>query len=182
MILTQSDCMPMKSAIPYLIILDIGDLMIKLYKRIDGELYYHEAWSHKSIVTEHWGKVGERGESAEHKRNKKLSDEDDIKRVLAKSMSNGFEPLDDDDLVPLLIEYTIEGMGSSKDLKKRRSLEDRMNELIGWTGLGNCDGGSIGSGTMEVCCFVVDFKIAKDVIENDLKGTEFADYSRIYQE
>jgi hypothetical protein len=61
-------------------------------------------------------------------------------------------------------------------------LEDRMNETLGWTGLGNCDGGSIGSGTMEVCCFVVDFKIAKHVIEEDLKNTRFADYSRIYDE
>ena len=61
-------------------------------------------------------------------------------------------------------------------------LEDRMNETLGWTGLGNCDGGSIGSGTMEVCCFVVDFKTAKRVIEEDLKNTRFADYSRIYDE
>ena len=156
--------------------------MIKLYKHIDGELHYHEAWSNKSIITEHWGKVGERGESVEQKRNKKLSEENDIKRVLAKPMSNGFESFDDDDLVTLIIEYVIEGMGSTKDLDKRHALEDRINELIGWTGLGNCDGGSIGTGTMEVCCFVVDFKIAKLVIEKDLNETMFADYSRIYQE
>lgn len=35
---------------------------------------------------------------------------------------------------------------------------------------------------MEVCCYVVDFEIAKRVIENDLKDTEFADYSRICDE
>ena len=29
---------------------------------------------------------------------------------------------------------------------------------------------------------VVDFDIAKSVIEADLKGTEFADYTRIYDE
>jgi len=57
-----------------------------------------------------------------------------------------------------------------------------MNETLGWTGLGNCDGGNIGSGTMEVCCFVVDFELAKKVIEIDLKNTEFADYTRIYNE
>ncbi len=57
-----------------------------------------------------------------------------------------------------------------------------MNETLGWSGLGHCDGGSIGSGTMEVCCFVVDFDIAKSVIEADLKSTEFDDYSRIYDE
>ncbi|WP_244951636.1 hypothetical protein [Pseudoalteromonas luteoviolacea] len=57
-----------------------------------------------------------------------------------------------------------------------------MNETLGWTGLGHCDGGSIGSGTMEVCNYVVDFKVAKTVIENDLKGTEFENYTRIYDE
>ncbi|HEY1717808.1 MAG TPA: hypothetical protein VGH42_05860, partial [Verrucomicrobiae bacterium] len=61
-------------------------------------------------------------------------------------------------------EYAIEGMGNATDLKKRHGLEERMNETLGWTGLGLCDGGSIGSGTMEVCCYVVDFQIAKDAI------------------
>jgi hypothetical protein len=35
---------------------------------------------------------------------------------------------------------------------------------------------------MEVCCFVIDFDIAKKIIEQDLKDTEFADYTRIFDE
>jgi hypothetical protein len=35
---------------------------------------------------------------------------------------------------------------------------------------------------MEVCCYVVDFEIAKRVIAADLEGTPFADYTRIYRE
>lgn len=54
--------------------------------------------------------------------------------------------------------------------------------MLGWTGLGHCDGGSIGSGTMEVCCFVVDFEIGRKVIAADLKGTKFDDYTRIFDE
>jgi hypothetical protein len=73
-------------------------------------------------------------------------------------------------------------MGCGEDVEKRHRLQERMDETLGWTGLGHCDGGSIGSGTMEVCCYVVDFEIAKKVIENDLKGTEFEDYTRIYDE
>jgi hypothetical protein len=73
-------------------------------------------------------------------------------------------------------------MGSEEDLNKHHQLEDRMNETLGWTGLGACDGGSIGSGTMEICNFVVDFDVAKKVIIDDLVGTEFADYTRIYRE
>lgn len=35
---------------------------------------------------------------------------------------------------------------------------------------------------MEVCCPVVDFDVARAVIEADLASTEFARFSRIYQE
>lgn len=48
--------------------------------------------------------------------------------------------------------------------------------------MGMCDGGSIGSGSMEVCSYVVDFEVAKILIENDLAGTEFANYTRIFDE
>jgi hypothetical protein len=156
--------------------------MLRLYKRIKRVLHYHEAWAHGAKITEHWGIVGQRGETAEHKRNKKVSEEKDVEHVLSKPIAEGFEPIDVDDHAVLLIEYPVEGMGNSKDLNKRHAIEDRMNETLGWTGLGNCDGGSIGTGTMEVCCFVVDFKIAKRIIEEDLKNTKFADYARIYDE
>jgi hypothetical protein len=156
--------------------------MHTIYKRIKRVLHYHEAWAHGSKITEHWGRVGERGETVEHKRNKKLSEEENLQQVLSEPLSEGFEPIEEDEHAVLLIEYSIEGMGNKKDLAKRHALEDRMNETLGWTGLGLCDGGSIGSGTMEVCCFVVDFKIAKRVIEVDLKNTTFADYSRIFDE
>ncbi len=156
--------------------------MLKLYKRIKRVLHYHEAWVSGSKLTEHWGIVGEQGESREHKRNKKLAAEADIERVLAAPLAAGYEPIDAEDQTILLIEYPVEGMGTTKDLDKRHALEDRMNETLGWTGLGNCDGGSMGSGTMEVCCYVVDFEVTKRVIENDLKGTEFGDYTRIYDE
>lgn len=56
-----------------------------------------------------------------------------------------------------------------------------MDEVLGWTGLGHTDGGSIGTRTMEVRCVVVDFDIAKKVIEEKLKDTEFCDYTRIYK-
>ncbi len=87
-----------------------------------------------------------------------------------------------EDHAVLMIEYQVDGMGSEDDLAKRHQLEDRMNETLGWTGLGACDGGSIGSGTMEICNVVVDFDAAKKVIEEDLVGTEFANYTRIYRE
>jgi hypothetical protein len=42
--------------------------MLKLYKRIEGVLQYHEAWTEEDngVAVEHWGIVGDRGESKSH--------------------------------------------------------------------------------------------------------------------
>ena len=156
--------------------------MNKLYQRVDGALHYHEAWAEGTKIIEHWGVAGERGETATHPLPKKVDVEAAIADVLKAAVARGFVSVDEIGEVTLLIEYAVDGFGTPADVKKRHSLEDRMNETLGWTGLGNCDGGSIGSGTMEVCCFVADFEMAKRIIEADLAGTKFANFTRIYQE
>ena len=156
--------------------------MLKLYKRIGGILHYHEAWAAGSKFMEHWGVAGERGETAEHKLPKKADPQAAVAEVLGKAIAQGYVPVDQFGETTLLIEYAVDEFGTPADLKKRHALEKRMNETLGWTGLGNCDGGSIGSGTMEICCFVVDFAIALRVIEADLKDTPFGDYARIHRE
>ncbi len=157
--------------------------MLKLYRREDGSVAdYHEAWVADSSIIEHWGNLGETGSTREHRIDRQISEDENIRRVLAPAFARGFEPIHLDDHAVCIIEYAVRGMGTAADLEKRHKLEDRMNETLGWTGLGCCDGGSIGSGTMEVCCLVVEFETARRVIESDLHGTEFADYSRIYDE
>ncbi len=156
--------------------------MIKLYKGTTSGVLYHEAWSGDCTITEHWGKLGDLGSTRDHI----LTEADDpnevIEAVLAPARANGFTELNDGDLQLLLIEYRIQGMGSTADLDKRQALEDRMNEVLGWVGLGQCEGGNIGYGTMEVCCLVVDFELARSLIEADLAGSVFEDYSRIFVE
>ncbi len=45
----------------------------------------------------------------------------------------------------------------------------------------NCfDGGGVGSGTVEVCCYVFDFEIIKAAIEHNFKDTEFENDFNIY--
>ena len=126
--------------------------------------------------------AGERGDKATHKLPKKADAGAAVADVLKGAVAQGYVPVDEIGEATLLIEYAVDGFGTSADLNKRHSLEDRMNETLGWTGIGNCDGGSIGSGTMEVCCFVADFEVAKRIIEADLAGTKFADFTRIYHE
>ena len=157
--------------------------MQKLYKRSNGRpVAYYEAWLDERTITEHWGELGEEGQSRESKADEKLTEEENLHAKLAGAIADGYEPIEFEEHAVLLVEYAIDGMGSSADLKKRHELEERLDQTLGWTGLGNCDGGSIGSGTMEACCYVVDFETAKRVIASDLKATNFSDYSRIYQE
>lgn len=156
--------------------------MLKLYKRVDGILHYHEAWFDGKTIYEYWGVVGEQGKTKKHRLPKGKDDDEAILEVLSSAADDGYRPIDLDDHATLLIEYAVDDFGTTEDLDKRHALEDRMNETLGWTGLGACDGGSIGSGTMEVCCFVVDFEIAKRVIEADLARTKFFNFTRIYNE
>ena len=156
--------------------------MLKLFRRVDDILYYHEAWANGSTITEHRGIAGKRGDTATHNRNQTKTEAEDIADVLSDARANGYSELEADDFHVLLVEYAIDGMGSRSDLTKRHALEERLNETLGWTGLGHVDGGSIGSGTMEVCCIVADFASAKATIESDLKNTKFSDFTRIYDE
>jgi hypothetical protein len=154
--------------------------MIKLYRRdADGSLAYHEAWVDGAAITEHWGRVGSRGETREHKKSWWRGAGGAIEKVLAEARRAGFAELPDEARATLFVEYVVEGMGTAEDRARQARVEARLNELLGWTGLGRCEGGSMGSGTMEVFCDVVDFALAKRTIEADLAGSGDADYARI---
>ena len=155
--------------------------MIKLYKKIDNELHYWEAWDKDTKTgVVHWGEVGTQGRDKEVKSGLMENYATEIRKEMNQKINEGYSEFDEDKYAFLEIEYKIDGFGTEQDLEKRHRLEGKMNEVLGWTGLGHTDGGSIGSGTMEVGCVVVDFEIAKKVVEESLKNTEFEDYSRIF--
>lgn len=157
--------------------------MLKLYRLTDGASDYWETWENDRgghIV--HWGALGTQGEMRTVFPGAGEPPTAIIRREIDDLVAGGFRPIDLADHAVLMVEYRVDGTGSPADLDKRHRLEARLDETLGWTGLGMCDGGSIGSGTMEVCSFVVDYEVARAVIERDLQGTEFADFSRIYDE
>jgi len=157
--------------------------MLKLYRFTQAKKEYWETWDNDDgSHTVHWGELGTRGESKTVKSGLLKKAEVAIQKEIDGRVADGFQPVDHEDHFTLLVEYAVDGMGTKEDVEKRHRLEDQMNDILGWTGLGNCDGGSIGSGTMEVCNFVVDFEIAKSVIEKALRGTEFENYTRIFDE
>jgi hypothetical protein len=157
--------------------------MLKLYRFTDDKKEYWETWDNNNGThSVHWGTLGTQGESRTVKSTFFKTAQAIVQEEIDGVISQDYRPIEDKDHITLLIEYAIEGMGTETDVKKRHRLETRMNETLGWTGLGACDGGSIGSGTMEVCNYVVDFETAKSVIENDLADTEFSDFTRIFDE
>lgn len=157
--------------------------MLKLYRFLDTKKEYWETWANEDGThTVHWGDLGSRGTTKTVKSSLVRKAEVTIQKEIDDLVSQGFMPVDLEEHYTVLIEYAIEGMGSQADIDKRHRLEARMNETLGWTGLGYCDGGSIGNGSMEVCNFVVDLNLAISVIKNDLIGTEFANYTRIFDE
>ena len=157
--------------------------MLKLYRFTDGIIDYWETWEQdENTAIVHWGIVGDKGQSDEVRSSLFSPFHKKIQKLITEKIEEGYGEIDEDELVTLLIEYEIDGFGTTEDLDKRHRLEERMNETLGWTGLGHCDGGSIGSGTMEVCCYVVDFETAKKVITDDLRRTEFENFKRIFDE
>ncbi|WP_432201373.1 hypothetical protein ACRAQ7_04040 [Erythrobacter sp. W53] len=157
--------------------------MLKLYKFTDGQKLYWETWeSEPGISLVHWGELGTKGETKTVTSSLFRSAHKTIQKEIDQLVEDGFAPVELEDYPILMIEYAVDGMGNEQDIAKRHRLEDRMNETLGCTGLGMCDGGSIGSGTMEVCTFVVDYDVARRVVEGDLQNTEFSDFVRIYEE
>lgn len=154
--------------------------MIKLYKSINNETHYWETWDNENkSATFHWGIIGQTGKSKKITSGLFKKNHKEVQTAIDQKIEEGYTEFEEMDKVFLEVIYSIEGMGTSTDLDKRHKLEGRLNELLGWTGLGHVDGGSIGSGTMEVGCEVVNFEIAKKVIAEDLKNSEYHDYKEI---
>lgn len=155
--------------------------MLKLYKFDDNDKQFWETWDNgDGSHTVHWGVLGTIGETRIIKAKDGKKPEQIIQEFIEDIIKQGYKPAEEE--YTIIIEYAVTEMGTRDDLDKRHSLEERMNETLGWAGLGHCDGGSMGIGTMEVFNIVVDYELAKEVIENDLAGTEFGNYTRIYGE
>ncbi|MHA7898778.1 MAG: hypothetical protein ACX94B_02865 [Henriciella sp.] len=159
--------------------------MIRLYKQDETgkPVAYHEAWiePQNRRIVEHWGYIGEAGETATHRIKIFGSLEKQFQQVLEPARNLGFEELPESAFSTLVIEYAASGDGDD-DRDKQEDIEDALSEKLGWTGLGFCDEGRIIGGKIEICCRVLDAEIAETVIAEALDGSVFADYSRIYQE
>ena len=148
--------------------------MIKLYKAGD-DVRYWEAWSTDTEVTIHWGIVGDVGETREFQLKPGESPNTIIEREAKQPKQDGYRKIPASKLQRLVIQYRVNGMGDVDDLDKRVKVEEFMNECLGWKGLGHCDGGDMGSGTMNVFCFVVDAEKAVPHVLEELAARAMID-------
>ncbi len=143
--------------------------MIKLYRTMENVTEYWEFWESGAEVIVHWGTIGDKGNTKEFNLPKGTRAERLIENEMKELISGGYAPVDSESMAQVVIQYQIKGMGSAKDLNKAQELEDLMNECLGWTGLGHCDGHDIGSGTLKIFCDVVDGLTSEQVVLDALK-------------
>jgi hypothetical protein len=150
--------------------------MFKLYIRRGGRLEYHEAWIADGEIIEHWGTCGERGETRRHTIGAGMDPFDLLKTLGREPRAAGFKPMPPSRHVGLIVERHVEGFGSPEDLERRYELQAFLDDKLGWLGLGNCDGGSTGSGSMEAYCLVVDGAVALEALRRKLAASPFSDF------
>ena len=140
----------------------------KLYRRTGDGLEYWENWTRGDVTVVHWGRVGERGEKLElgpvefaQDMGKKIHELHD------------FHEIPEDEHALLLVVVPVEEV--PRDLDELEALWDRLegwlNEELGWTGLGHCDGVDK-SNEMVAMGLVVDADLAVSVLAGSAVARE----------
>jgi predicted DNA-binding WGR domain protein len=153
--------------------------LIKLIKQEDDEAIYWEVWQNGRTLIIHYGTVGDTGETEEVKLPKLKRAEKVMDELAEEKVNEGFEYLEEDELIELVVQYSYKEDEMQTALKLRHSVEDLMNECLGWTGNGLCDGGDIGSGTANIINYVVDVEKAARTIIEELKNNNLLQGAKI---
>ncbi|MEM9573163.1 MAG: hypothetical protein AAF996_16975 [Pseudomonadota bacterium] len=160
--------------------------MFRLFKRDEtGKVAaYHEVWVELNPrrIVEHWGMLGTRGDTDAHRIKLLRSLEKQIDDLLDPARALGFTEIDPSAYQTLVVEYLLSEAWRRDDALKIKEAEDALTEVLGWTGLGTCEGETITETAIEFTCRVLDIDLATSRIVEQMTDTEFADYSRIYSE
>lgn len=149
--------------------------LMKLYRRIEGVLHYREAWRRELNLFEHWGICGESGDTRETAYADSGTLEHAFRKFEGEARSDGFRPIPNSKHTQLIAQFQLTDAPTNTDPDAfRHALEDHMDQVLGGLGLGHCDGGAIGSGTLEAFCLVVDIKTALRVLPQHVEGTPFS--------
>jgi hypothetical protein len=149
-------------------------MQLKVYRTQNGITEYWESWSESGEAFIHSGKVGNPGETRKFNLKERGTAAQMIKEV-EQIEKSGFKPRQMEDDAQIVIHYRLDRWGSVEDQQQRVAIEDLMTDCLRRTGLGYCDGGDIGSHTMNIFCEVVDAAIAEPIILNQLSEHNLLD-------
>ncbi len=153
--------------------------LIKLIKQDENDIFYWDIWVDGKTLVIHKGIVGDTGETEEMKLSLFQKAEKVMEKLAEEKHDEGYEYLDEDEIIELVVQFSYEEDDMVATLEKRHSVEDLMNECLGWTGNGYCDGGDIGSGTANIINYVVDVEKALKTILEELSNNNLLEGVKI---
>jgi len=152
--------------------------MIKLYKRTEEGLFYHEAWISGMQIIQHEGKVGTNGEAYSFDYTSGQPDELSLERTLKSARQNGFEEIPDE----AHHEITLQWKFKSKPTEIKNindELEEIINEVFGWQGLGRASEVKLIDSLSQISCLVVDFDMALNRISEIISNPRYSSFQII---
>jgi hypothetical protein len=154
-------------------------MLLKLYKREGDTMLYWEAWDENEEILVHFGQLGQMGETTTIPLAEFEPPATAIMRHADDARAAGFSEIETEDLYELIVQYSDASRGDAFVSR----VEDLLNDVLGWTGLGHCDGSDIADGMINFFCFVVDPKVALDPLLHELREQELLDTAVIaYQD
>ncbi|HHB2056950.1 TPA: hypothetical protein ACOQ4A_005370, partial [Bacillus cereus] len=142
--------------------------MIKLVKQEKDKLLFGEIWkeAEKTLIV-HCGCVGDTGEMYEIELYPFQRVEKEMKELADEQLADGYKVLDEEELIEFVLQYDYTENQLEEVLEKRNQVQEIMDEALGWSGNGHCDGRDIGSGTINIFNFVIDVDKALKTILNE---------------
>jgi len=135
-------------------------MLLKLYKRDGERIRYWETWDEKRELVIHAGVLGHKGTTRRIPLRRLERVTTAVQREATEARAAGYRELPIEAHAQVVVQYQTPAWGDATDLAKRHKVEHILNECLGWTGNGHCDGGDIGSGTINTFSFVLDPALA----------------------
>lgn len=154
------------------------DRVFKLYRSEQGQLLYREAWIDDSnTVSDHRGQCGTQGAVKTHAFSNLSDARNFYKGLKADGQAAGYSIIPETAHDQIIVD--LPGERSIALTERRHALEAFIDETLGWSGLGHCDGGEIGDEKASVFSLVVDYDAAATVLREALARSPFSDFSAI---
>lgn len=146
----------------YLEIEFVDDEMVKLYKSHLNNTEYFEVWLNDDGVslTIHTGNVGDTGQTEDvfYDEEGDLPVKVAMNQLVLAQKEKGFHSVN---LIELVVQYISK---EKESITEKDAVEILLNESLGWTGNGHCEGGHAEAGIVNLFCYVVDKDVAVDTI------------------